>query len=170
MSPATTIEAPATTSPAYKSTAIVERETPLQLDVGLLAVFDPNAIDAEDYAKDPSAALLANARNSTQALLNAVFSLPVTRHPDHGPLASLPAPETALPREKSLPKPKPLTKWEKFAKAKGIQNTKTDKLVFDEETRTWVPRWGFKGANKKVEEQWIHEVPEGAGELLPLLS
>jgi regulator of ribosome biosynthesis len=63
-----------------------------------------------------------------------------------------------LPREKPLPKPKPLTKWERFANAKGISHSKKDKNVWDEDRQEFVARWGRDGLNKKVEEQWITEV------------
>jgi regulator of ribosome biosynthesis len=61
-----------------------------------------------------------------------------------------------------LPKPKPPTKWERFAAAKGIQKTKRDRREWDEERQEWVNRWGWKGKNKDKEEQWIHEVPNNA--------
>jgi Ribosome biogenesis regulatory protein (RRS1) len=31
--------------------------------------------------------------------------------------------------------------------------------VYDEETGEWVPRWGYKGANKKAENEWLVELP-----------
>ena len=58
-----------------------------------------------------------------------------------------------------LPKPKPPTKWELFAKKKGIQKVKTPNMVYDEETGEWVPKWGYKGANKKSENEWLVELP-----------
>jgi regulator of ribosome biosynthesis len=57
-----------------------------------------------------------------------------------------------------------------FAKKKGIQKTKTPNTVYDEETGEWVPRWGYKGANKKGENEWLVELPnrpEGADEENP---
>jgi hypothetical protein len=50
----------------------------------------------------------------TQALVGQLFVLP-SEAVQGGRLAHLPAPTTALPREKPIPKPKPLTKWQKFA-------------------------------------------------------
>lgn len=41
--------------------------------------------------------------------------------------------------------------------------------MYDEETGEWVPRWGYKGANKKDENQWLVELsnrPEGQDEEL----
>jgi len=67
-----------------------------------------------------------------------------------------------LPRAKPLPKPKPLTKWEKFAKEKGISHRKKEKAVWDEEKQEWVNRWGWKGKNKELEDQWLTEVPANA--------
>lgn len=47
-------------------------------------------------------------------------------------MAVLPPPTTNLPRSRKVPGPKAMTKWEKFAKEKGIQKKKKDKKVFDE--------------------------------------
>jgi regulator of ribosome biosynthesis len=62
-----------------------------------------------------------------------------------------------------LPKPKPPTKWERFAAAKGIQHKVRDRKEWDEEKQEWVNRWGMHGKNKQKEEQWITEVPANAG-------
>lgn len=48
-------------------------------------------------------------------------------------VAKLPKPTTILPRIRKVPGPKPLTKWEKFAKEKGIKKKKRDKKVYDKE-------------------------------------
>ena len=94
-----------------------------------------------------------------QLLMNQIFSLPTTSNQD-GVFATLPEPVNLLPRSKPLPKPKPETKWVKFARAKGIDmKTKKDAVVFDEEKQDWVKKWGYKGKNKEVEDQWIVEVP-----------
>ena len=60
-----------------------------------------------------------------------------------------------------------MTKWQAFATAKGIApKPRRDRLVFDEEKQDWVPKWGYKGKNKDVEEQWIVEVPADKGKNL----
>ena len=105
---------------------------------------------------------MSTARDGVQMLIASLFSLPITSSED-GPVAHLPAPTTPLPRAKPLPKPKPLTKWEKFANAKGIQKKHRDKKVWDEEKQEWVNRWGWKGANKDKEVQWLTEVRANAG-------
>jgi regulator of ribosome biosynthesis len=101
------------------------------------------------------------ARDGIQALVAALYGLPTQPSPD-GALAQLPAPTTQLPRAKPLPKPKPPTKWERFAAAKGIQKRVREKKVWDEERQEWVNRWGKDGKNKEKEEQWIHEVKADA--------
>jgi regulator of ribosome biosynthesis len=101
------------------------------------------------------------AQQGVQALLGTLFSLPTTSTPD-GPLAQLPAIITLLPRSKPLPKPKPPTKWERFAAAKGITKTKRERKVWDEERQEWVNRWGRDGKNKQEETQWLTEVKANA--------
>ncbi|RVW95417.1 Ribosome biogenesis regulatory protein-like [Vitis vinifera] len=81
-----------------------------------------------------------------QSIADTLFNLPSTEDID-GPLVKLPPPTTRLPREKHLPKPKPPTKWELFAKAKGIKNRKKDKIVYDEQTGTWKRRHGYDRVN-----------------------
>ena len=128
----------------------------LHFDHGLMTVVDSSTASSSTPNAPPHAAM--------QALLSSLISsLPIKVDADHGPLLSLPLPSTILPRAKPLPKPKPLTKWQQFARKKGIpeKSKKEGKLVYEEDTKEWVPRWGYKGANKKVEEQWIHEVPMG---------
>jgi hypothetical protein len=51
---------------------------------------------------------------------------------------------TPLPREKHVPEAKPLTKWEKFAKEKGIKKTKKSRKVYDEQTKEYLPAFGYK--------------------------
>ncbi|GAA5841036.1 hypothetical protein JCM9279_001296 [Rhodotorula babjevae] len=140
----------------------VSKEIPVELDLGLLAVFDPNPIDLESYQTDKERSLLDHARDGIQLLVNELWSQK-TRIVDDDVIADLPPIATGLPREKPLPKQAPETKWQAFAKAKGIApKEKKDRMVYDEERQEWVPRWGYKGKNKDKEEQWIHEVPNNA--------
>ena len=60
-------------------------------------------------------ALTAQARDATQLLVAGLFALPVEKT-NEGPVITLPAATTALPREKPVPQPRAETKWEKFAK------------------------------------------------------
>ena len=171
----------AASSSNSRSTEVV-KEVPLEVDAGLLAVFDSNELDEEAYRSvedlrsililicgtfvlvyrtDKESYLQATARDGVQALINGLFNLPIQKSGD-GPLAMLPPIETALPRAKPLLKRKPPTKWEQFAAAKGIQKKVPEKKIWDEEKQEWINRWGRGGKNKQVEEQWAVEVPANA--------
>ena len=117
--------------------------------------------------------LKATARDGAQCLLNQLLTTcPITSSAKDGVLLTLPPPNTLLPRYKPVPTPKPPTKWELFARKKGIgkynakpgtalaDKERRKKLVYDEATGEWVPRWGYKGKNKAEEEDWLVEVPE----------
>jgi regulator of ribosome biosynthesis len=75
---------------------------------------------------------------------------------------TLPAPLYAVPREKPLPPAtKPKTKWQAFAEKKGIKAKRRDERenkVYDEEAGEWKKKWGYKGANKDGENQWLVEL------------
>jgi len=66
--------------------------------------------------------------------LNKIWELP-TEKVEEAIVAKLPAPTFTLPREKPLPKPKPQTKWQKYAQEKGITKTKKSKLTWDQTLR-----------------------------------
>ncbi|GMN60867.1 hypothetical protein TIFTF001_029956 [Ficus carica] len=119
-----------------------------QIDLGNLMAFDPH----HSFPSQPSSReelvkeCLKKGTELVQAIADNLFNLPSTEDVD-GPLVKLPPPTTRLPREKPLPKPKPPTKWELFAKAKGIKRRKKDKIVYDEQTGTWKRRYGYDRAN-----------------------
>jgi regulator of ribosome biosynthesis len=150
-----------------------EKAVPLSFDLGNLTAVDTNPLSAEALSTEASIQSLA--RDATQLLVNELLTLPRTRTTE-GVYIQIPASTTPLPREKpvslilsesqsnvQLPKPKPPTKWDLFAKKKGIKKQKTPNTVFDEETGEWVPRWGYKGANKKDENEWLVELPSSTG-------
>jgi hypothetical protein len=74
-------------------------------------------------------------------------------------VAKLPKPTTVLPREKPIPKPKALTKWQKFAQKKGIVKHKRSKLVFDQDADEWRRRHGYKKAGDANDIQVIEAKP-----------
>lgn len=80
---------------------------------------------------NPDAYLKALARDNTQLLLNKIWTLPFERV-DDVVIAKLPPPTSVLPREKPVPKQKAPSKWEAYAKEKGIVKRKKTKLVWDE--------------------------------------
>ena len=79
-----------------------------------------------------------------------------------GPLAVLPTETTVVPRSKRIPDPKPETRWEKFALDKGIKKRKRERMVFDEDTQEYKPRFGYKRVKNGVEDLPIVEVKHGA--------
>lgn len=94
-------------------------------------------------------------------LLNQVWELPTERY-EEAIVVQLPKQKFTLPRSKPVPKPKPLTKWQQFAKSKGIQKQKKSKLSWDEQLQKWVPRYGFRRSAAEKEKQWVLEVPQNA--------
>lgn len=142
------------------STDTITKAIPVTFDLGNLAAFDPNPLPS-NTPSEPQ--IQAVSRDTTQLLVDQLLALPRNRSIE-GVFIQLPAPASLLPREKPLPKPKPPTKWELFAKKKGIQKKKEANTVYDEETGEWVPRWGYKGANKKTENEWLVELPTNAND------
>ena len=131
----------------------------VQIDEGNLLAFDPRPIEQSKIKADQKEEFLKNLTiQSAQVLLSKLFQLPVERVEDVV-VAKLPKPSTIMPREKPLPKQKPLTKWEQYAKLKGIQKKKKSKMVFDELTKEWKPRWGYKRANDDTK-NWIYEIKQ----------
>ncbi|KAF8251663.1 ribosomal biogenesis regulatory protein [Wilcoxina mikolae CBS 423.85] len=129
--------------------------------MGHLTAFDTNPLDPETYRTDREACLTAAIRDGAQALINQVLTALPLKSTADGIFAELPEPVTPLPREKGIPMPKEPTKWELFAKKKGIlAKPKDGKLVYDEEKQEWVPKWGYKGKNKEVESQWLVEIDD----------
>ncbi|CEP20385.1 Regulator of ribosome biosynthesis [Cyberlindnera jadinii] len=145
----------------------VEKLIPVSYDLGNLAVFDTNALENEKLSSNCSEReeyLQSIARDNTQLLINQILSLPLRTTTDNEAtltLVQLPEPITELPREKPLPKAKEPTKWELFAKKKGIKaKEKSGKMVYDEATGEWVPKWGYKGKNKDLDDQWLVEIDD----------
>ncbi|KAJ1823081.1 Rhodanese- sulfurtransferase [Coemansia sp. RSA 2599] len=142
----------------------VDRLIPVEFDMGLLSCYDMNMLDEKKLRSSPTARnnyLKELSREGAQLLINELFSLPTTVDEDSY-YATLPKPTTVLPREKPVPKEKPMTRWEKFAKIKGIQKRKSSGKVFDEATGEWRRKYGFKGVNNDDQKPWLIEVPGSA--------
>ncbi|RHZ67936.1 ribosome biogenesis protein RRS1 [Aspergillus thermomutatus] len=149
----------------------VSKPTPYTFDLGYLMANDPNPLELP-RSEPLNLSLKATARDGAQSLLNQLLTTcPITSSAQNGVLLTLPPPTTVLPRHKPLPTPKPPTKWELFARKKGIgkysnkpgaalaDKERRKKLVYDEEKGEWVPRWGYKGKNKS-DDEWLVEVNE----------
>ncbi|XP_047424692.1 ribosome biogenesis regulatory protein homolog [Mugil cephalus] len=139
----------------------VLKELDLDFDIGNLLACDKNRIESRDFRQKKKEDFLRSlARDNTQLLVNEIWKQP-TERVEEVIVAKLPDPKTPLPREKPPPKPRPPTKWEQFAKLKGIQKKKKTNLVWDETAKEWRRRWGYKRANDNTKE-WLIEVPETA--------
>ncbi|KAJ8903628.1 hypothetical protein NDN08_004730 [Rhodosorus marinus] len=114
------------------STDVVDAEFGMEFDEGNMCVFDTST--GEDLA--PAA----------QALVHRLFKLERVVDGSLGGMRVVKLPEgvTAIPREKPVPKASESTKWEVFAKEKGIQKKKRDRMVWDEESQSFKPRYGYK--------------------------
>lgn len=103
--------------------------------------------------------LLNLTRDNVQLLLNKIWELPTERL-DENIVAKLPKPSYDLPRSRKLPVERQPTKWEEFAKKKGIQKRPKDKKVYDEELGRWVPTYGYLKKQAEKEKDWCLEVPQ----------
>lgn len=113
-----------------RPSVVVDKEDDLQYDLGHLCAFDPTPVDAEALREDGEGHLLRTARDNMQLLTNKLYGL--LANAQEKSVIRLPPPVTQLPREKPLPEARQLTRWEKFAKEKGIVKHKRSKMVWDE--------------------------------------
>jgi len=139
----------------------VDKPIDLEYDMKDIIGCDINAIDINQLRTEEKLTLTALARDDVQLIVNRMFQLPTVRV-DNLTFVSFPAGSTRLPRAKPVPKAKQLTKWEKYAKEKGITKRKKDKLEWDEELNKWVPRYGFKKSQAEKEKSWVVELPGNA--------
>ncbi|XP_069635555.1 ribosome biogenesis regulatory protein homolog [Haliaeetus albicilla] len=145
----------------------VEKELELEFDLGNLLAVDrnpPPAAGLRGAGPRREALLRALARDNAQLLVARLWELPAERAGGAGgPLvARLPEPAFRLPREKPPPRPRPPTRWEQFARLKGIRRRKRTSLVWDEQAKEWRRRWGYRRAGGDPSRAWLAEVPEGA--------
>eukprot|EP00698_Gefionella_okellyi_P005754 TRINITY_DN15212_c0_g1_i1.p1 TRINITY_DN15212_c0_g1~~TRINITY_DN15212_c0_g1_i1.p1 ORF type:complete len:359 (+),score=65.37 TRINITY_DN15212_c0_g1_i1:49-1077(+) len=134
----------------------VSKTDDLEYDLGSLCAYDTHPFDAELLKGVPrDVAIKTVARDNIQLLVNRVWALPVRVEAD-GVFVHLPEATTEVPRAMPAPKPKPETKWQKFAKEKGIKKKRKDKMVYDAESGEWKRRYGYGGMNDDSQE-WAIE-------------
>eukprot|EP00996_Jenningsia_fusiforme_P002990 NODE_3798_length_914_cov_25.252023_g3492_i0.p1 GENE.NODE_3798_length_914_cov_25.252023_g3492_i0~~NODE_3798_length_914_cov_25.252023_g3492_i0.p1 ORF type:complete len:239 (+),score=68.52 NODE_3798_length_914_cov_25.252023_g3492_i0:83-718(+) len=107
------------------------------MDVGNLMVTNM-AVDVSEITERQ---LMDHSAAAANKLMRQLFGLPVVPS-DSGRVVALPRCTTKLPREKRLPEPKTPTKWERYAKSKGIVKLKKERRVYDEELKQYVPTYG----------------------------
>ncbi|XP_001379079.1 ribosome biogenesis regulatory protein homolog [Monodelphis domestica] len=140
----------------------VHKDLELEFDLGNLLAIDPNPPTGlrQQSGRGLEERLQGLARDNTQLLINHLWQLP-TERVEEAVVAKLPEPSLRLPREKPLPKPRPLTRWQQFAQLKGIRPRKKTSLVWDEASKQWRRRWGYQRARDDTKD-WLIEVPGGA--------
>jgi len=127
------------------------------IDVGNLIVNDRYPIE-KSSSSSIDRHILESGRCAVQALINEVYAL--QRKSSNNLLyAVLPKSTTVLPREKAIPVDKPLTKWEQYAKEKGIKKKKSEQKTWDEIAEKWVPTYGKMKVQVEKEKNWVMEVP-----------
>lgn len=148
------------------------RDRDQKLDIAILTILDSHPVTG--YAPRSSSsshlsasvieaneqAIVSAVTENTQRLIQELFSnLPIEIIDEGvGPVAVLPKQITRLPRQQHVPRPKPLTRWQKFALAKGISKKNKESKVFDESTGEFVPRWGPKSLKKThTDKEWLIE-------------
>lgn len=141
----------------------VQKEIDVDIDEGTLLVSDYNALNLKPGAGglNLEMSLKALTRGNVQLLVNKVWALP-TKCIDDTIVAELPKPNYVLPRSRKLPKPKPLTKWQQFAKEKGLRVKKkgSSKLKWDDLLQKWTPAYGFRKAEADKQKEWLVECNE----------
>jgi hypothetical protein len=138
-----------------------DRDVPT--DLGYLAIFDAHPLDPAALLSAREPALEAAAAANAQRLVRAIFALPRETTPEVGVVALLPSKSMRLPRELPPPAPKEPTKWEQFAKQKGIaKKGKRDRMVFDatadEGKGEYAPRYGYKRVRAGDSEPLVYEL------------
>ena len=122
----------------------VHKELELEFDLGNLLALDHNPPTVLcQPGPSPEAELRALARDNTQLLINQLWRLP-TERVEEAMVARLLEPATRLPREKPLPRPRPLTPWQQFARLKGISPKKNTNLLWNKASGQWRRHWGYK--------------------------
>ncbi|EGS19102.1 putative ribosome biogenesis protein [Thermochaetoides thermophila DSM 1495] len=151
------------TSKPARLPVTVEKPTPYTFDLGLLLANDPNPVNVPKTTDTQvlEQHLASVARDGAQVLINQLLTTTTITATKDGVLLTLPPPTTPLPREKPVPQPKPETKWQAFARRRGIKPKTREQrrnLQYNPTTGQWERKWGYKGANKRGETDPIIEV------------
>ncbi|XP_031826635.1 ribosome biogenesis regulatory protein homolog [Nomia melanderi] len=137
----------------------VNKDIEVEIDAGSLLAFDYNTLNIKALKSGQEKYLTSLTRDNVQILINKIWELPIERV-EETIVAKLPKPEYVLPRSRQIPKPKPLTKWQQYAKEKGIKSKKKDKskLKWDTELQKWIPTFGYKRSKAEEQKEWLVEI------------
>mmetsp|Transcript_9512 Transcript_9512/g.18406 ORF Transcript_9512/g.18406 Transcript_9512/m.18406 type:complete len:228 (-) Transcript_9512:52-735(-) len=135
--------------------AISRVEGNLAFDFGNLACYDISTLSREQVE--------AITTSNLQTIYTKLSML--EREEDaNATYVKLPEPELRLPKKRTPPAPKPLTKWEKYRNENGLgQNRKRSRMVYEPLVDDFVPRWG-KGSAKKIQHksEWVMDDKDGS--------
>jgi regulator of ribosome biosynthesis len=159
---------------------LVSKPTPYMLHPSHLTTTDPNPLPPTSSLlalphSQLNATLQDVARDAAQSLISHLLTTTTIQSTPTGLTMQLPpADPPLLPRWKPLPKPKAPTKWETFARKKGIGKfggstkggaalqEKRKNATFNEETGEWEKKWGYKGRGMREGQEWLVEVDDKA--------
>lgn len=145
--------------------AITDVEKNLTIDVGNLTAWDPDSIVLPKAGPKREEYFKQLAREDVQVIVNKLYEMHETEVVEGERVLKLPDGTTILPRAKSVPEPKPPTKWERFAKDKGIKSKSSksrEKKNWDDTTQKWVPRYGYNKVKNDASKDWLIEIPDQA--------
>jgi regulator of ribosome biosynthesis len=169
-----------TTGAPSPATHLVSKPTPYTFAPSYLTSTDPNPLPPTSQLlslprPDLETLLQVTARDGAQSIISHLLTDPTITITSTQTSLSMTLPPTnppLLPRRQPLPKPKAPTKWEAFAKKKGIGKyggnarggaaleEKRKNLVYDEASGEWVKKWGYKGKNHRGEGEWLVELDD----------
>jgi len=160
------------TTQTTNSLPLDEKRENIFFDTRRLVIIDSNNIlNQKNNEKELTETIMINkAKQNYISFASSLFDLLNKQHgkekedldydkaPDE---LTLPEAIITLPRSLPIPVAKPMTKWEKYKKEKGITQRKRSRMVYSEEVGDWVPRWG-RGSVKKIQDSlnWAMEEKE----------
>ncbi|KAG5443598.1 Rhodanese- sulfurtransferase [Clonorchis sinensis] len=131
-----------------------------EVDLGNLLFEDKAPLEFDSSGSVSDQHLHDIAKECTRHFFKLFWALP-TEVVDNVTISKLPKPTFRLPREKRIPAVRDLTRWERFAKLKGIKNKKKSRKIWDPTTQSWRPRWGKDRINAP-KDKWFIEVPDNS--------
>jgi len=145
--PAKKAKAESSAKPEVKS-AFVARDDNLTYDLHHMAAYDIAPLPPADQ-------LFHHTRDSVQLLLNKIYSMPQIKSEEGQKIKVPEAALFVLPRIRPIPVAQPKTRWEKFMEARGMEKQKRSRLVWDESSGDWKPRWGYKSGKESDDPEKI---------------